>query len=68
MHVGYIQLLARAVGILLAGAISPVTLAGIGAAYAALVLASVYITELELRLPLVHYKTPYVQVCRVPGA
>jgi hypothetical protein len=66
--VGYIQVLARAVGTLLAGAVSPVTLAGVGAAYAALVLASVYITELELRLPLVHYKTPYVQVLRLLGA
>ena len=63
--VGYIQVLARAVGTLLAGAVSPVTLAGVGAAYAALVLASVYVTELELRLPLVHYKTPYVQVRRL---
>ena len=62
---GYIQVLARAVGILLAGAVSPLTLAGIAAAYAVLVLAAVYITELELRLPLVHYKTPYVQVWRL---
>jgi len=59
---GYIQVLARAVAVFLAGAVTPATLLGIGAVYVGLVLASVYVTELELRLPLTHYRTPYVPV------
>ena len=59
---GYIQVLARAVAVFLVGAVTPATLLGIGAVYVGLVLASVYVTELELRLPLTHYRTPYVPV------
>ena len=59
---GYIQVLGRAAAAFWAGAVTPATLLAVGAVYAGLVLASVYVTELELRLPLLHYRTPYVQV------
>ena len=55
-------MLAQAVAAVLHGAVSPAMLLGIGVVYMGLVLASVYVTELELRLPLTQYRIPYVPV------
>ena len=57
-------MLTRAVGVLLVGRATAAQLAGVGAAYLALVVAAIYVTELELRLPLVHYRTRFTQVRR----
>ena len=55
-------MLTRAVGVLLLGHASAGQLAAVGATYLSLVIASIYVTELELRLPLAYYRTRVMEV------
>ena len=59
-------MLTTAVRVLLAGQASAGTLAAVGAAYLGLVLASIYVSDVELRLPLIHYRSRMSQARHRP--
>ena len=59
---GYLTVLTQAGQVLLRGQTSAWTLAGVGAAYLGMVIASIYVTAMELRLPLIHHRARIFQV------
>ena len=57
------MVLSRVVEGLMMGLASTVQLAAVAAIYLGLVVATVYVTEMELRLPLIYYRSRAAQVC-----